>query len=168
MSSKKADLLIKGGLVVSGQDISKKDVAVYQGKITEIGPDLQGYDAKSIVVASKRYVLPGGIDSHAHPVYEDRMDSYSIAAAFGGITTVIAFVGNIKSWGFSGYTTDVVKAFIEESEAISYLDFGVHGTYAAADEDTIGRSISELISLGVPSFKVCILTLPVLPESVSL
>ena len=154
MSSKKADLLIKGGLVVSGQDISKKDVAVYQGKIEEIGPDLQGYDAKSTVVASKRYVLPGGIDSHAHPVYEDRMDSYSIAAAFGGITTVIAFVGNIKSWGFSGYTTDVVKAFIEESEAISYLDFGVHGTYAAADEDTIGRSISELITLGVPSFKV--------------
>lgn len=35
MSLKKADLLIKGGLVVSGQDVSKKDVAVYQGKIKE-------------------------------------------------------------------------------------------------------------------------------------
>ena len=46
MSFKKADLLIKGGLVVSGQDVSKKDVAVYQGKIKEIGNDLQGYDAR--------------------------------------------------------------------------------------------------------------------------
>ena len=48
----------------------------------------------------------------------------------------------------------MVKAFIEESEAISYLDFGVHGAFSTADEDSLERSIPELIKMGIPSFKL--------------
>ena len=82
------------------------------------------------------------------------MDQYTVTAAYGGITTVIAFVGNVAGWGFNGYTTDLVKGFIEEGERISHLDFSVHGTYTAADEDILDKSIPELMKLGVISFKM--------------
>ena len=153
MAKKRADLLIKGGLVVTGEGIFHKDILVVDGRIDTIERGLSA-DAVRVIDAGGLYVLPGAIDAHAHPVYEDRMDQYSITAAYGGVTTIVPFVGNVKSWGFSGYTTDVVKAFIEESEAISYLDFGVHGAFSTADEDSLERSIPELIKMGIPSFKL--------------
>jgi dihydropyrimidinase len=153
-TGQKADMLVKGGLLVTGRDISRQDVLIRDGLVQELGSDLSLREASRVIDATGKYVLPGAIDSHSHPVYSDRMDEYSICAAYGGITTVIAFVGNVTSWGFSGYTTDVIKEFIEEGERLSYLDFSVHGTYVAADEDTLARSVPELIRMGVISFKV--------------
>jgi dihydropyrimidinase len=154
MASRRAEALVKGGLVVTGQGAGRYDILVEGGKVKEMAPDLSDRAAVLVIDATGRYVLPGAIDAHTHPVYADKMDTFSICAAYGGITTVIAFVGNVKSWGFSGYTTDIVKGFIEEGERLSYLDFAAHGTYSAADEETLARSIPELVRLGVPSFKV--------------
>ena len=150
----KADVLVKGGLLVTGQDITRRDVLIADGRVRELGDDLSQREASRVIDASGKYVLPGAIDSHCHPVYSDKMDQYSICAAYGGITTVIAFVGNVSTWGFSGYTTDIVKGFIEEGERLSYIDFAVHATYTAADEDTLKRSVPELIRMGAISFKM--------------
>ena len=154
MASPRGDVLIKGGLLVSGQGISRADVLVAGEQIAQVGPDLPGVEVSRTVDAAGRYVLPGAVDAHCHPVYSDRMDQYTVTAAYGGITTVIAFVGNVGGWGFNGYTTDMVKGFIEEGERISHLDFSVHGTYTAADEDILDKSIPELMKLGVISFKM--------------
>ena len=150
----RAEVLVTGGLLVTGRDISRKDVLISDGRVLELGEDLSDRQAARVIDASGKYVLPGAIDSHCHPVYSDRMDHYSICAAYGGITTVIAFIGNVPSWGLSGYTTDVIKAFIEEGERLSHIDFAVHGTYTAADEESLARSVPELIRMGVISFKV--------------
>ena len=152
-TAERADVLVRQGLLVTGRDISRSDVLVKDGKVKEIGADLSDRQASRVIDALGKYVLPGAIDSHCHPVYSDKMDQYSICAAYGGITTVIAFVGNVTSWGFSGYTTDIVKQFIEDGERMSHLDFAVHGTYTAKDEDTLKRSVPELIRMGVTSFK---------------
>ena len=154
MASQRADVLVKGGLVVTGKGTSRNDVLIGEGRIQEMASDLTGREAGKTIDATGKYVLPGAIDAHSHPVYSDKMDQYSLCAAYGGVTTVIAFVGNVVHWGFDGYTTDLVKGFIEEGERISYLDFGVHGTFTAADEESLKRSIPELIRMGVPSFKV--------------
>ena len=154
VTTEKADVLVKGGLLATGEGISRQDVLIVDGAVRELGGDLSHREASRVIDASGKYVLPGAIDSHCHPVYADKMDQYSICAAYGGITTVIAFVGNVSSWGFSGYTTDVVKEFIEEGERLSYLDFAVHGVYTGADEDTLVRSVPELIRMGVISFKM--------------
>ena len=154
MASQRADVLVKGGLVVTGKGTSRSDVLIGEGRILELASDFTGREADMVIDATGKYVLPGAIDAHSHPVYSDKMDQYSLCAAYGGVTTVIAFVGNVPHWGFDGYTTDVVKGFIEEGERISYLDFGVHGTFTAADEESLKRSIPELIRMGVPSFKV--------------
>ncbi len=152
-TSGKADVLVKGGLLVTGQDISRRDVLIKDGRIQELGEDLSQREASRVIDASGKYVLPGAIDAHCHPVYTDKMDQYTVCAAYGGITTVIAFVGNVNAWGFSGYTPEIIKGFIEEGERLSYLDFSVHGTYTAADEESLKSSVPELMRMGVISFK---------------
>ena len=153
MTTERAQVLVQGGLLVTGKDISRQDILITDGRVRELGENLSQREAARVIDATGKYVLPGAIDAHSHPVYMDKMDTYSQTAAYGGITTVVAFVGNVPAWGFSGYTTDVVKNFIEEAEKISYVDFGVHGTYVAADEATLRKSVPELVRLGVISFK---------------
>ena len=154
MGTEKADVLVKGGRVVTGKDVAHLDLLIKDGRVQRLGEGLTQTEAARVIDASGKYVLPGAIDSHCHPVYSDKMDNYTICAAYGGITTVIAFVGNVSSWGFSGYTGDVIKEFIEEGERVSYLDFAVHGAYTTADEDAVSRSVPELIRMGVISFKM--------------
>ena len=153
-SGNKADVLVKGGLMVTGRDISRRDVLITGGLILELGDDLSQREASRVIDASGKYVLPGAVDAHCHPVYADKMDQYSICASYGGVTTVLAFIGNVAGWGLSGYTTDVIKRFIEEGERLSYIDFSVHATYTAADEDTLERSVPELMRMGIISHKM--------------
>ena len=40
MTTKRADVLIRGGLLVSGEGISRSDILVQDGKVTELGSDL--------------------------------------------------------------------------------------------------------------------------------
>ena len=59
------DLLIKNGTVVNSWGRMKADVAVSDGKIAAVG-DLRDMQAKKVIDARGKYVLPGMIDSHAH------------------------------------------------------------------------------------------------------
>lgn len=61
---RKADLVLKGGLLVNvfSGDICRTDVAVHAGTI--VGPG--EYDAKKVIEVIGRFILPGFIDSHMH------------------------------------------------------------------------------------------------------
>ena len=98
MTSITADILISGGLLVSGSSITKMDVAVTGEKIIDVSAHPSDIQAKRIIDATGLYVLPGLIDAHNHPINLDKMDSFTLSAAFGGITTVIPFmrVGEIN------------------------------------------------------------------------
>ena len=92
-----ADLLVAGGRVVTAQRSFGADVAITDGRIDEVGPDLarRHPDAKRID-ADGLLVLPGCVDVHTHtrlPTDDepDRFYQDSVAAAFGGTTTFLAF-----------------------------------------------------------------------------
>ena len=90
------------------------------------------------------------------------MDTYFICAAYGGVTTVVAFIGSEthrhellnNTWGIRKYNPDIVKGFIEYAEQTSYTDFAVHGLITTRDQDTLDKVIPELIGMGVISFKM--------------
>jgi len=153
MDKQKIDILIKNGVVVSGNGMKKQDVLICDGRIHDIVSDSGAVIADREIDAGGRYVLPGIIDAHFHPVYADRIDTLSKAAATGGITTLIPYVGAVKAWGQGGDLVDSVKSFIEEGESSSILDFGIHCTFTQNDIAAAERSIPALIEMGIVSFK---------------
>src|SRR6185312_6181888 len=58
------DTIIRGGTVATASDTFRCDVGISAGKIAALGEHLG--EAKEIVDATDKLVLPGGIDSHVH------------------------------------------------------------------------------------------------------
>src|SRR5688572_579410 len=62
------ELLIRGGRVIdpaNGLD-GIADVAIADGRILAVGPDLPSADGAEVLDASDRYVVPGLVDLHVH------------------------------------------------------------------------------------------------------
>ncbi len=141
------DVLIRGGSVVSGSGMFKADVAIKKDKIVQVKLGLKE-DANRIINASGHYVMPGVIDVHVHPVYEDDMGGLSLTAAHGGVTTLIHF-----AYAKPGMKLiETIKQYQEEGLRKSYLDFGIHGTLF--DPENQIQEIPEAFGLGVSSFKM--------------
>ena len=71
------DLLIKNGTIVTASGSYEADVAVKDGKIAEIGKNLD-ISADKTVDASGKLVLPGAIDVHTHlAIPKEVIRSYS-------------------------------------------------------------------------------------------
>lgn len=62
------DLLIKGGTVITitNGDLADTDVLIRDGKIAEIGQNLEAPGGVRVIDAQGRFVMPGIIDSHSH------------------------------------------------------------------------------------------------------
>src|SRR4030042_2084409 len=125
--AEKYDLLIQKGIVVTGSGVRKADVGIKGEKIVAVKPGLLEKEARRAIHASGKYIMPGVIDVHVHPVYEDDLGGLSFTAAFGGTTTLIPF-----SYAKPGMKLiDTIKKYQEEGLQKSYLDFGIHGTLFA-------------------------------------
>ena len=84
-----ADIVIKGGTVFDGSGAPGReaDVAISDGVITEIGPDLSG---ERELDASGCAVTPGFIDIHTHYDAQVFWDPALRPSSFHGVTTVVA------------------------------------------------------------------------------
>jgi dihydropyrimidinase len=146
--AKAYDLLIREGLVVTGSKMIKADVGIKGEKITSIKPGLPREEAGRVIDATGKYVMPGVIDVHVHPVYEDDMGGLSFTAAYGGTTTLIHF-----AYAKPGMKlVDTIKKYKEDGFRNSYLDFGIHG--ALFDPPSQIEEIPKTFNLGVTSFKM--------------
>src|SRR6266550_1308540 len=90
-------VLIKGGRIVTAADDYVGDVYIENGTVTLIGESLDVAADKTIDAAGK-YVIPGAIDPHTHiemffggTTTCDDFTSGTVAAAFGGTTSLVDF-----------------------------------------------------------------------------
>ena len=118
------DTIIRGGTVATAADTFACDVGISGGKVAALGDDLG--DAKEIVDARGKLVLPGGIDSHVHLaqpsgpgiVMADDFASGTRAAAFGGNTMVLPFAMQQKGESLR----QVVKDYHAKADGQCYVD----------------------------------------------
>ena len=144
---RKYDLLFAGGTVVTGEGMQLADVGVRGEKLAAIGRDLPQEAAREVIDASGKYILPGAIDVHVHPVYLDSVEHCSALAAYGGTTTVIHF-----AYARTGESLlDKVEEMRADGLANSRLDFGLHGGMFEAPRQV--PEIPKVMDLGVRSFK---------------
>jgi dihydropyrimidinase len=155
------DLLVLGGVVVTTEGSARADIAVEGGRITAVEPDLaaRAASAREVVDASGLLVLPGVVDVHTHTrvATDERPDRFfddSVAAAFGGTTTFLAF--NNPGTGSSPAATRSLMTGLREWRAATADDAAVDVApslvLTAAHEDPVAQ-ITRAIDAGVPTFK---------------
>src|ERR1700732_3919553 len=146
-----ADLVIRGGTVVSPDAQFAASVAIKDGKVLAVGAQEAMPSARETLDASGLHVLPGAIDVHVHfrdPGYAHKEDfeSGTAAAAFGGVTTVFDMPNTIPPTG----TADALAAKHALAAEKAHVDFGLYGLLG---EDTIAH-VPELVAGGVIGFKL--------------
>src|SRR5438876_4494824 len=150
------DLVIRNGTVATAADIAFCDIGIKDGVITTLGKNL-GRGAQEID-ASGRLVLPGGIDSHCHieqrssagVVCADDFYSATVAAAFGGTTTVIPFAAQHRGQSLR----QVVQDYHEAARPKAVIDYAFHLIISDPSEQVMGQELPALIRDGYTSFKV--------------
>ena len=141
------DLLVAGGSVVTGSGICRADVGVRGETICAVGSDLPREGAREVVEAAGKYIFPGIIDVHVHPVYLDDVEAASRIAACGGTTTVLHF-----AYARTGDSLlQKVEEMLRDASARSLLDFGLHGGMFEAPRQV--PEIPRVMELGVRTFK---------------
>ena len=155
------DLLILGGTVVTAAGSRRADVAVRGGRIEAVEADLSGLagGSREVVHADALLVLPGAVDVHTHTrvassAEPDRFYQDSLAAAFGGTTTFLAF--NNPGTGSSAAAHRSILAGIEEfrrvTAADSAVDFALSPTILGGMDDPLAE-LPAMVDAGVPTAK---------------
>jgi dihydropyrimidinase len=147
--------LIKNGTVVNASDQYRGDVLLEDEKIAVLGTTLDLH-ADTIIDASGKYVLPGGIDVHTHldmpfggTTSVDDFESGTRAAAFGGTTSIVDFAIQYR-----GQTLhQALETWAKKAEGKAVIDYGFHMIITQLD-DQVEDEMDALVRQGVTSFKL--------------
>jgi dihydropyrimidinase len=155
--------LIKNGTVVSATGRAAADVlidgetivAVLEPGSTRLGFDLET-SVDTVIDASGKYVIPGGIDAHTHmelpfggTAASDTFETGTRAAAWGGTTTIIDFA--VQRTGER--VQDGLAAWHAKADGNCAIDYGFHQIIGGVDADALS-AMDGLIDEGVTSFKL--------------
>ncbi len=150
-------ILIQGGQIVSESGIVQGDLLIEGECIKAQGLEgaFDNTNVDEIVDAAGKYLLPGLIDPHVHlnspfmgTVTVHDYSNGTIAAAFGGTTTLIDFSTQPKG----GSIVENLAQKEKEAQGKAYVDWSMHGILLDASPETL-REIPALIEAGVPSYK---------------
>nr|WP_296780018.1 dihydropyrimidinase [Rhodococcus sp. (in: high G+C Gram-positive bacteria)] len=154
---------VHGGTVVSPTGTQLLDVlidnetivAVLQPGSTSLAADLTE-SADTVIDATGKYVLPGGVDGHTHmempfggTFASDTFETGTRAAAWGGTTTIVDFA--IQTPGQR--VQDTLASWHEKAAGQCAIDYGFHQIIGDVDSDSM-KAMSELVAEGVTSFKL--------------
>jgi dihydropyrimidinase len=147
------DLVIKNGRIITASEDLIGDVAIAGESIAAIGHKLKG--AREID-ATGLYVIPGAVDGHVHlqmPFADtetaDNFEQGTIAAAYGGVTSVIDFVEPDKG-------QDLVEALDQRRELADgqvVIDYGLHMTLLDPDPLILAQ-VPVAYAAGCATFKL--------------
>lgn len=159
----KFDLLLKNGHTICPKnDIDGlMDVAVADGKIAQVAPDIDPAAATQVVDVSGHYVTPGLIDIHAHVYHTREPEGLSIMAdshSFtSGVTTMVdtGTAGAKNFLHFKRTVIDLAKTRI--LAFINIVDRGMLGDFEQ-DVNTMDPELAASVVMAYPEICVGIKT----------
>src|SRR5688500_15822668 len=148
-------ILIRNGRIVTATDDYVGDVFIDGEKNTTIGTAL-AMNADRVIDAKGKFDLPGGIDVHTHmdmpfggTTSADDFESGTIAAAFGGTTTIVDFAIQYK-----GQTLHHAwETWMKKAERKAAIDYGFHMIITDLS-DQVETEMDAMVKEGVTSFKL--------------
>jgi len=152
------DLVVKGGTAVTASDIFACDIGVRDGRIAALADRIDEAEAASVIDATGKLVLPGGIEAHCHidepafggAVLADDFASGSIAAACGGTTTMIPFATQVPGQTLRA----AVEDYHTRAEGKALIDYSFHMIVSDPTDQVLGQELPGLLHDGYTSFKV--------------
>ncbi|WP_088066627.1 dihydropyrimidinase [Gottfriedia luciferensis] len=148
--------IIQNGTIVTATDTYKADILIEEGKISSIGKNFDRTDTE-VIDASGYYIFPGGIDPHTHldmpfggTVTKDDFETGTIAAAFGGTTTIIDFCLTNKGEPLQ----KSIEAWHQKSNQKAVIDYGFHLMIGEINEEVLQELPRVIENEGITSFKV--------------
>ena len=148
-----ARTVIRGGTVLDQRGERRADVAIDDGRITEVAEDLAPSDGDVVLDATGWVVSPGFVDLHVHlrePGKEEAetIETGSRAAALGGFTAVVA-MPNTDPAQDSVAVVDFVRTQGEKAGLCEVLP---SGCITVAREGALLAPYGELADAGVRLF----------------
>jgi allantoinase len=145
-----ADVVIRGGTLVSSQGERRAALAIHDGRIAAVDRDDAMPAARETIDADGLLVLPGLIDTHVHlrdPGKIEREDwlTGTQAAAAGGVTTILEMPIAIPPV----HTAAILRERAAHVQPRSVVDFGL---YAGASGDNLDE-IEPMAAAGAIAFK---------------
>ncbi|WP_407318354.1 dihydropyrimidinase [Isoptericola halotolerans] len=155
--------LITGGTVVNATGRSRADVLIDGETIVallEPGSTVLGVElaraVDTVIDATGKYVVPGGIDAHTHmempfggTFASDTFATGTTAAAWGGTTTIVDFVVQYPDQN----VLDQYAQWHDKAAGSCAVDYGFHQILSDVQDSSL-RAMDELIAEGVTSFKL--------------
>jgi dihydropyrimidinase len=149
-------VLIKDGTIVTSTGRYVADVYAENDKIKSIAKSLD-VEADETIDAAGKYVLPGAIDPHTHismpfmgTSAQDDYETGTIAAACGGVTTVVDF--DLQQKGES--LLEALERKKSWAEGKAAVDFSLHPAVMDPRPEVIEEVKKAILDYGTPSFKI--------------
>lgn len=144
------DSIVRGGEVVTAVGVFRAEVAIADGQIVEVAPEIAGHAGEEID-ARGLHLFPGVVDLHVHFNEPGRAEwegwaSGSLASAVGGTTTVAEMPLNAHPPTLDGPAFD---AKAQAAAASACVDFALWGGLTPRNLDRL----EELAARGVVGFK---------------
>ncbi|HWM20413.1 MAG TPA: dihydropyrimidinase, partial [Ilumatobacteraceae bacterium] len=156
-----ATTLIKNGTIISPSGRSAGDVLIDGETIAAV---LAPGQAEAIRIspglaidATGKYVIPGGVDVHTHmelpfggTAASDTFETGTIAAAWGGVTTIIDFA--VQRAGEN--VMDGLADWHTKADGNCAIDYGFHQIIGGVDDESLKAMTYLVDNEGITSFKL--------------
>ncbi|MDH6140139.1 dihydropyrimidinase [Kitasatospora sp. GP30] len=152
---------ITNGLVITAADELRADVLIEDQTVVALAATgsaaASGWQADTVIDATGRYVIPGGVDAHTHMELpfggtqaSDTFETGTRAAAWGGTTTIVDFA--VQPMG--GSLRAGLDTWHAKAEGNCAIDYAFH-TIVSDVNDAVLKEMDQLTDSGeATSFKL--------------
>src|SRR5215831_11571200 len=150
------EILIRNATVVTATDTYRADVGILGDRVSAIASQLPAENAGRVIDGTGLLLIPGGIDVHTHldmpfggTTSADDFETGTIAAAFGGTTTLIDFAIQYKGQSLR----QAFDTWMKKAHDKAVTDYAFHCIITDLGSAQL-EEMGQLIRDGVTSFKL--------------